>query len=187
MFEELRGSRVLVRPYDLVDAPQRFEAMEESREHIRRWDPEDAETCRTLEETRDWILRRKSQWSLRQSFSMGVWRQDTTDYLGGIGFHVRQPGGWNVPAFSIGYWIRPSAEGHGYVTEAVELVVKYAFDVLKAQRIEIICDPDNVRSVAIPKRLGFQLEGRVRNVYRYPNGNLCDELIFSLIPSDRHR
>src|SRR5262245_41241466 len=121
MFEELRGSRVLVRPYDLVDAPQRFEAMEESR------------------------------------------------------------------AFSIGYWIRSSAEGHGYVTEAVELVVKYAFDVLEAQRIEIICDLANVRTVAVTNRLGFQLEGRVRNVYRYPNGNLCDELIFSLIPSDRPR
>jgi len=185
MFDELKGPHVLVRSYEPADAPQRFEAMEESREHIRRWDPEQAEVCRSLEETRDWIVRKAEQWSRRQAFSMGVWNQGTNRYLGGIGLHLRQPGGWSVPAFSIGYWVRPSAQGFGFVTEAVGLVVDYALDVLGAQRIEIVCDPENVRSVSIPQRLGFQLEGRVRNTYRYPDGRLCDEVIFGLTRADR--
>ena len=185
MFNELRGPRVLVRSYELADAPQRFEAMEESREHIRRWDPDDAEVCRSLDDTTDWIVRKTAQWSLRQAFSMGFWSQDTNRYLGGIGLHLRQPGGWAVPAFSIGYWVRPSEQGLGYVTEAVGLVVDYALNVLEAQRIEIVCDPENIRSASIPQRLGFQLEGRVRNIYRHPDGRLCDELIFGLTPTDR--
>jgi len=185
MFEELRGQRVLVRPYRLEDALARFDAMQESREHIRRWDPADAELCRSLDETKDWIVRRSAQWLLRQSFSMGIWNRKSNQYLGGIGLHLRQPGGWTVPAFSIGYWVRPSAEGFGYVTEAVGLIVNYATDVLQAQRIEIACDPENIRSAAVPKRLGFHLEGRLRNVYRYPDGRLCDELVFALTPTDR--
>ena len=185
MIDELRGPRVLVRSYNLADAPQRFEAIEESREHVRQWDPEEAEICRTLDETSDWIARKSEQWALRQSFSMGFWRNDSGWFLGGIGLHLRQPGGWAVPAFSIGYWVRPSAQGFGYVTEAAGLVVDYALDVLGAHRIEIACDPENIRSISIPKRLGFQLEGRVRNVYRYPDGRLCDEVIFGLTPADR--
>jgi RimJ/RimL family protein N-acetyltransferase len=89
-----------------------------------------------------------------------------------------------VPAFTIGYWIRPSAEGFGYVTEAVGLVVDFAPAALEAQRLEIACDPDNVRSMAIPQRLGFKMEGRARNVYRYADGRLCDEVIWSLTPTD---
>jgi len=185
MFQELRGPRVIVRRYEIEDARQRFDAMQESREHIRRWDPDDAEVCRTLDETKDWIAGKSLKWSERQSFSMGIWEREPSRYLGGIGLHLRQPGGWAVPAFSIGYWIRPSAQGFGYVTEAVGLVVTYALDVLEAQRIEIACDPENLRSASIPQRLGFQLEGRARNVYRYPDGRLCDELIFSFTPADR--
>ena len=73
MFDVLRGSRVLVRPYTLDDAQQRFEAMEESREHIRKWDPEEAEICRSLEDTHAWIAYKLSQRTDRVSFSNGIW------------------------------------------------------------------------------------------------------------------
>jgi len=185
VFDSLRGERVLVRPYVIEDAHERFEAMEESRERIRAWDPDDAATCRTLDETRFWITRKTSQWARREAFSAGIWRAATGAYLGGLGLHLRQPGGWSVPAFAIGYWVRPSAEGFGYVREAVKLVVDYAFESLQAQRIEILVDPENTRSLSIPRNLGFVLEGRARNVYRYQDGRLCDELVWSLIPSDR--
>jgi RimJ/RimL family protein N-acetyltransferase len=184
MFDVLRGSQVLVRPYEPDDAQQRFEAMEESREHIRKWDPEEAEICRTLQETREWIAHKLSQSEERVSFSNGIWNLHGTRLLGGVGLHPRKPGGWSVPAFTVGYWIRPSAQGFGYVTQAVGLVVNFGLDVLGAERLEIACDPNNLRSMAIPRRLGFKMEGRARNVYRYPDGRLCDEVIWSLTPTD---
>ena len=184
MFDRLRGSRVLVRPYALDDAQQRLEAMEESREHIRKWDPEEAGICQSLQETHEWIAHKLSQRADRVSFSNGIWNVDGTRLLGGVGLHPRKPEGWSVPAFTVGYWIRPSAQGFGYVTEAVGLVVNFALDALGAQRLEIACDPNNIRSMAIPRRLGFKMEGRARNVYRYPDGRLCDEAIWSLTPTD---
>jgi RimJ/RimL family protein N-acetyltransferase len=158
--------------------------MEESREHIRKWDPEEAEICRSLQETHEWIAHKLSQREDRVSFSNGIWNVDGTRLLGGLGLHPRKPGGWSVPAFTVGYWIRPSAQGFGYVTEAVGLVVNFALDALSAERLEIACDPNNLRSMAIPRRLGFKMEGRARNVYRYPDGRLCDEVIWSLTPTD---
>src|SRR5688572_29246229 len=153
MFDVLRGARVLVRPYTLDDAPQRFEAMEESREHIRKWDPEEAEICRSLEETQAWIAQKVLQRAERISFSNGIWNLDGTRLFGGVGLHPRKPAGWSVPAFTVGYLIRPSSSGFGYVTEAVDLIARFAMDTLGAQRLEIACDPDNVRSMAIPQRL----------------------------------
>jgi len=39
LFEELRGERVLVRPYRESDAQALFEAVAESRDHLRPWLP----------------------------------------------------------------------------------------------------------------------------------------------------
>lgn len=184
MFEELRGPRVLLRPYTLADAAERYAANDESRDHLRPWEPEQADAFHTLDETRDWINHANANWILRKRFSMGIWHIQTHRYLGGLGLRPREPDGWSVPAFSIGYWVRASEQGHGYVSEAVRLVTRYAFDTLHAQRVEITCDTRNARSIAVAERLGFVQEGRLRNVWRYSDGTLADEVVYALTPAD---
>jgi len=49
------------------------------------------------------------------------------------------------------------------VTEAVERISRFAFEELGANRVEIRCDPENVRSRAVAERLNFELEGILRN------------------------
>lgn len=183
-FEELRGPRVLLRPYTLADADARHAANAESRDHLRPWEPEQADAFQTLDETRDWIIRVSADWMLRKRFSMGVWQIDTQRYLGGLGLRPREPDGWAVPAFSLGYWIRVSEQGHGYVTEAVRLLTTFVLESLHAQRVEITCDARNTRSIAVAERVGFVREGRLRNVWRDADGTLADELVFALTPAD---
>lgn len=184
IFEELRGARVLLRPYTLADAAERYAANAESRDHLRPWEPEQADAFRTLDETRDWIIRVTADWRVRKRFSIGIWQIQTQKYLGGLGLHPREPDGWSIPAFSIGYWVRVSEQGHGYITEAVRLVTHYVLDVFQAQRVEITCDTRNTRSIAVAERIGFVQEGRLRNVWRYPDGTLADEVVYALTPAD---
>ncbi len=124
-----------------------------------------------------------AQWLLRESLEMSIWEATTGRYLGGIGLHVHN---WDTGYFEIGYWIRASAEGHGYVTEAVRLLANYVFDTLKANRLEIRCDELNARSAAIPQRLGFVREGCLRNNVIASDGRLRTMLVFSLIPGEWH-
>src|SRR6266496_4858417 len=159
LFEVLRGERVMVRPYRESDAQALFEAIAESRDHLRPWLPF-ADEHQTVDESRHWIIKQSANWILRDDLVLSIWEQATGRYLGGTGLH---PHDWEIGYFEIGYWIRVSAEGHGYITESVRLLTDYAFDNLKANRIEIRCDELNTRSAAIPKRLGFVLEGRLRN------------------------
>lgn len=184
MFEELRGPRILLRPYRLEDAALRHAANEESRDHLRPWEPEKADAFHTIDETRDWIVRVSADWLLRKRLSMGIWHLETQRYLGGLGLRPREPDGWSIPAFSIGYWVRVSEQGHGYVTEAVRLVTTYVFEELQAQRVEIVCDARNTRSIAVAQRAGFVQEGRLRNVWLYPDGTLADEVVYALTPAD---
>jgi RimJ/RimL family protein N-acetyltransferase len=187
MFETLRTERLVLRPYHLDDAAARWQAIEESRDHLRRYEPEQATSCCSVAESQVWIIQANADWLVRKRFAIGFWTQVTNRYLGGIGLRPREGDGWSVPAFELGYWVRASAQGHGYVTEAVGSVVAYAFAQLHAQRVEIRCEASNERSAAVATRLGFHLEGRLRNIARQADGTLIDELIYALIPTDEGR
>ncbi len=49
------------------------------------------------------------------------------------------------------------------MTEAVQGITRFAFRELHARRVEIRCDARNRKSRAIPERLGFTLEGILKN------------------------
>jgi RimJ/RimL family protein N-acetyltransferase len=180
LVEELRGARVLVRPYRLEDAEALRAAVDESREHVRPWLPF-ADLHQTVEESRDWITHKMADWLLRDDFGMGIWELTSGRFLGGIGMHPRD---WAIRAFEIGYWLRASAEGHGYVSEAARLVVEFAARGLTANRLQIRCNARNARSAAVAERLGFTREAELRNDMRAADGSLRTTLVYGLIPSD---
>ena len=187
MFETLRTERLVLRPYRLDDAEARWQAIEESRDHLRRYEPEQASSCCSVAEAHVWIIRANADWLVRKRFAIGIWTQVTDQYLGGIGLRPCAEDGWSVPAFELGYWVRASAQGQGYVTEAVGSVTAYALEQLHAQRVEIRCEANNERSAAVATRLGFRLEGHLRNIARQADGTLIDEFIYALIPTDQGR
>ncbi len=180
LFDELRGPRIVVRPYRPEDAAALKEAVDESREHVRPWLPF-ADDHRTVAEARDWIVRGMAQWLLRDDLSMSVWEATSDRFLGGIRLY---PHDWSIGYFVIGYWLRRTAEGHGYMAEAVRLLTDYAFDHLNAHRVEIRCDARNQRSAAVAEQLGFVREAHLRGNLRQMDGSIRDTLIFALTVDD---
>ena len=122
-----------------------------------------------------------SKWILREDLTLGVWDRGTGRYLGGSGLHRID---WDVPSFEIGYWLRRTAVGNGYMTEAAWLLCRFAFDSLSASRVFLRCGAGNHRSSAIARRLNFVLEGTMRNDKRDTNGALYDMLMFGMTPQD---
>ncbi|PWT77080.1 MAG: N-acetyltransferase [Chloroflexi bacterium] len=180
LFEELRGERVLVRPYAEGDAAALQEAVAESREHLRPWLPF-ADEHQTVDESRAFIRRVTARWLVREDMIVALFDAETGRYLGGSGLHPR---GWDLRFFEIGYWVRLSAEGRGYVSEAVRLLTDYAFESLAANRVMIRCDARNLRSAAVARRLGFVQEALLRNDSLAVDGTLRSSLVFALTPDD---
>jgi RimJ/RimL family protein N-acetyltransferase len=171
---------VLVRPYRDEDAAALQEAVAESREHIRPWLPF-ADEHQTVEDSLEWIAKQRAAWIVRDTMGCAVIEAAAGRFLGGIGLMPRD---WDIPAFEIGYWLRKSAEGHGYMTEACHLLTEYTMNELGAQRIEIQCDERNTHSANVARRLGYIQEGRLRNEMRAPDGVVRNTLVFSRIPGD---
>jgi RimJ/RimL family protein N-acetyltransferase len=181
--EQLDGSRVRVRPYRPDDAQALWEAVDESREHLFRWLPW-ANQYHSVDDARVTIARSQARWLLREDLTVGIFELANGRLLGGSGLHRIK---WEIRAFEIGYWLRRSSEGHGYMREAVQLLSRMAFDTLQANRVEIRMDAANTRSRQVAERLGYVFEGTLRNSSPDVEGRPRDAHIYALTPDDYQR
>lgn len=122
-----------------------------------------------------------AQWLTRESLPLILLRKEDGLFVGGSGLMCRD---WSVPFFEIGYWVRTSLQGQGYITEAVRAQTRFAFDMLGARRVEIRMDARNMLSTRVAERAGYTLEGRLRHFVRDVEGKLADLLIYALTAED---
>jgi ribosomal-protein-serine acetyltransferase len=84
---------------------------------------------------------------------------------------------------SLGYWLAAHSRGRGVMTEAVGALLDHAFGEWKLHRVEVHCAPENHRSRAIPERLGFREEARLRETERV-GGRYLDSVVYGLLESE---
>ena len=181
--DELRSGRLVLRPYRSDDAERVFEAVDESREHLRPWMAW-VDGHASADDSRDWCARCAANWLVRADLTVGIFAAEGGRHLGCASLHDPD---WDLRAFGIGYWLRASAVGRGYATEATHLLVDLAFAQLGARRVELRCDARNEASRRVAERVGFVLEGRRRNAFLDQDGEPADELVFALVPEDYAR
>ena len=83
----------------------------------------------------------------------------------------------------LGYYVGAQYAGKGYMTEALQLVLRYSFDDLKLHRLEANIQPENVASIALVKRAGFVREGYSRR-YLKVCGRWRDHERWAIIAED---
>jgi ribosomal-protein-serine acetyltransferase len=87
----------------------------------------------------------------------------------------------NNEGFSAGIWC--GDEYAGIVTDACRALIDHAFEEWELNRVEIRCAPGNKKSCAIPKRLGFRLEGVLRKS-QYLGGKYLDTNVYGMLARD---
>jgi [ribosomal protein S5]-alanine N-acetyltransferase len=87
-------------------------------------------------------------------------------------------------AYELSYQLYDEAHaGHGYTTEAVQLLVDYLFGTKKKHRIQLVIVPDNAASKRIAEKCGFIYEGRLRGAF-FNDGRNHDVDLFGLLRDD---
>lgn len=181
LLDELRSERVLVRPYRSADAEALYAAVEESREHVGRWLAW-PQSYSSVHDAHLSIARWKMRHFLREDFTCCIYALDGAEPGGRfVGSCSLRPVEWSIGYFALGYWVRASASGRGYVTEAARLLIAWAFQQYQAQRVEITCDERNLASAAVARRLGFVQEACLRNSRPTIMGQPRNTLVFALL------
>jgi len=174
---ELTTERLVIRSPAIAEASYLREAVAESIEALRPWMPW-ADHVPTLAEAEDNCSRAAQDFKDGKDFRLHLFLKESGVFLGGSGLHSVD---WSVPKFEIGYWVRQSYSGLGYVTEAVAEITRFALEELGAKRVEIRTSTRNVKSWRVAERLGFTLEGIFRNDARHIDGSLRDTKVYAKI------
>ena len=83
----------------------------------------------------------------------------------------------------IGYWMGEQHAGKGYMGAAIRLLLEHGFDVMRLNRIEAACIPDNERSIRVLEKAGFRREGLLRSYLRI-NGAWRDHFLYAITADD---
>jgi ribosomal-protein-serine acetyltransferase len=159
------------------DADELHALVEQNRARLARWMAW-AER-QTREQTLDFIRRTRTQFDDDDGFQMAL--VGAGRIVGVAGFHAVD---WPNRATSIGYWLAQEEEGRGTMTRAVRALVDHALGEWQLNRVEIRADVRNLRSRAIPERLGFQYEGTLRQAYRVGEDRYSDDAVYSMLAED---
>lgn len=109
------------------------------------------------------------------AFKAGVWRHG--NLIGCIDLHQID---WANGNARVGYWLDKEHTGHGIMTRAVHLLAEYAFEALDLHRVEIHVCTENHLSRHVAERLGFKMEGVLRQVQRL-RGEYHDHAVYSML------
>ena len=171
--------RLVVRCYNPSDAPLLAQSVTASVAHLRPWMPWAHDEPEPLEEKIKRLKRFRGMFDLGHDFVYGIFNANETELLGGTGLHTRL----GAHQLEIGYWIHKDYVNQGLVTESTAALIKVAFELLRVHRLEIHCDPRNLSSAAIPRKLGFTHEGTLRRKTRFLDG-WTDSMIWGLLESE---
>jgi ribosomal-protein-serine acetyltransferase len=165
-----------VHPLEEADAPELYALIEANREHLARWMPWAA--GQDLAGTERFITEAEEQFARDDGFQAKIAPEGAI--AGVAGFHSVD---WINRNTSIGYWLVEEAQGKGTMTEVVRALVSHAFYEWELHRVEIHCAPENARSRAIPERLGFREEARLRET-ELVGGRYLDSIVYGLLAGE---
>ncbi|GGB07843.1 ribosomal-protein-alanine N-acetyltransferase [Brucella endophytica] len=178
----LRGARIYLRAPQGGDYKAWAALRAESREFLTPWEPRWSEDDLERGAFRLRIRRYQEEAQAGTGYPFFLFRNSDNRLIGGITLgNIRRGVGQNG---MIGYWCGVPFAGQGYMSEALELVIPFAFDQLRLHRLEAACIPNNKRSTRLLEKAGFQREGLLRS-YLKINGLWQDHVLYSLIEDDR--
>lgn len=176
---QLSNGEILVRPHPKGDARPCFDAILESMDELMPW----MFWCNadlTYTEIEEWVESRPGAWLDDTSYEFAIVDTRQGTYIGNCGLvHVDLQ---NKRA-ELGYWIRTSQTRKGYATQASMLVLKFAFEVLQLNRVEIIVETKNTNSQRVAEKLGAKKEGLMRQRLHI-HDTIRDAFLYSILAED---
>jgi RimJ/RimL family protein N-acetyltransferase len=169
----LLSSRLTLRWLSAADAPVLFTIFSDP-EVMRYWS---SPPMRDLSEATQMLLCVQAGYESGSALRVGIERKADGALLGVCSLFSLDS---SQQRAEIGYALGRPFWGAGYMHEALQTFIDYAFYTLNLRRLEADIDPRNRASAKTVERLGFQLEGYLRERWLV-NGELSDSALYGLL------
>lgn len=177
----MNGKEIYLRPFVCGDAAALLQLQIENREFFEMFSMERKPDFYTLEGQLDRIAAFESDCSDDLAYTFGIFTKEDA-LIGTINLFQVLRG--SLQSAFIGYFLDKKHNGKGYTTEAVQLLVNYAFNGLNLHRIEAGVMPHNLASIRVLEKAGFHKEGIARKNVKI-KGKWEDHQVLAIInPAD---
>jgi ribosomal-protein-serine acetyltransferase len=176
MFTFPLGEGRSLRLLEESDADELYAVVDANRSYLAQWLPWASE--QTPEATRSFLHFTRRQLADNEGFQCAIIVRGRI--VGVVGFHRVD---WANRVCSLGYWLAEDAQGRGTMTAAVRALVDWSFQGWDLNRVEILAAVENVRSRAVPERLGFRQEGVLRQA-EIVGERVLDIVIYAMLSPD---
>jgi ribosomal-protein-alanine N-acetyltransferase len=174
-------SGLYIRPLEMEDAPALLDLRVRNRASFRPFEPVQGERHFTLEGQWDEIATCAQDARLDRRYAFGIFLSPDDEIVGRIALSNVARGAWQNA--TVGYYVAVEHQGRGYATEALRLVLRFAFEEAGLHRVQAGVVPENRASARVLEKAGFRREGMAE---RYINidGRWRDHLIFAITKED---
>ena len=172
------NENIQLKPIELSDAQYIFNTIDTQREYLGKWLPF-VDFTKQVADSEAFInsILNAPEGSIDYTFTI----QYQDKFAGLIGFKSTDKGNKKT---EIGYWLSQEHQKKGIITQSVKKLIKFAFDELELNRVQIKCAVGNTPSKNIPKRLGFSFEGIERDGELLTGNIFTDIEVYSILKSD---
>jgi ribosomal-protein-alanine N-acetyltransferase len=178
----LVGRRVVVRTPRPGDWHAWSALRAQSWSFLQPWEPTWTVEALTRPAFRRRLRQYAADWEQDEGYSFLIFTSDEREQLlGGIALTNVRRG--VADSGVIGYWMGEVFAGQGYMSEALPLILDFAFETLRLHRVEAACLETNERSRKLLEKSGFSPEGRARGLLKI-DGAWRDHILFAILRDD---
>ena len=178
----IETERMTLRPLAHADYAQWWTLRAESREFLNAWEPvwaPDHLSRKNFTNRVYWSARSTAQGT---ALPLVLIRREDQRLLGALTLDNIRRG--PAQAATTGYWMGARYARMGYMREALEALVHYAFTELDLSRLEAGCLPENIASRGVLEKVGYKYEG-VAQSYLQINGRWRNHVLYANLRADR--
>ncbi|WP_409298499.1 GNAT family N-acetyltransferase [Peribacillus sp. SCS-26] len=177
----LKGKQICLRPLEEEDAADYAELLVRNREVWQCFEPARPEDYYTVERQRKTIAEDQEAFKSGRAYNFGIFLPDGT-LIGDISLYDVRTAFFQ--SASAGYSVDGIHTGRGAATEALSLLLHFAFETLKLRRVEAGVSPENAASIRVLEKAGFIREGLMRE-YLLINGRWKDHYLYAALSPQR--
>lgn len=161
--KELKSERLLYRKLTLLDIDDMFEyTSNENCTYYLSWE---AHTIK--DQVATFIKNTLEEYKMSTTrFTWGIELIDENKLIGAISI-------FDISYFNkrveISYILNPKYQGKGYMTEALNTIIRFIFNELDFIRVQARCSEDNLPSEKVMKKINMKYEGKLIKYWKIKN------------------
>jgi ribosomal-protein-alanine N-acetyltransferase len=127
------------------------------------------------------IEQNRQRFASKQAITWGIVLKGENHVIGGLGFYF-----WDKSYYKadLGYSVARPYWRRGIATEALRAVMQFGFETMRLHRINVDTRMDNIASVRLMQKSGFQHEGVRRECIRNADGTYQSWGLFGMLENE---